>query len=222
MRQIHRAAHVIALSVLAVIDAAPAWAQGYGSQYPYFFNNQTYQYGLNLPQVPIPNGSDEIRAADGTTCKSNTASNNAYLDVGAIGSQDIDGAFSQGSVYGRIIVPLGSKPKRIDCTALYQLEIQRLQSELQLVRAGMAGGSKGGGSIVPQHGAANKGPAWAEQGWSNEGSRAADKPKGAMQAGLISVARPQPAQKRRELETTPAVQLDPWTTTVTKYIHIQN
>ncbi len=166
---------VAPLIITAVLIAsAPAEAQQYtGNGNPYY-TNQSYSYGLQLPQVPQPNGQDEIRAADGTTCRSSMASNNAYLDVGGIGGQGTDGSFDSGTVYGRLIVPLGDIPKRLDCSALYGLEIQRLQHELELTRSGLAGA--GGLSFAPSSGKKDK--AWAENGWSNSGFKSASKAGG--------------------------------------------
>ena len=133
-----------ALAGLVMMLVAPgsAVAQVRDNYNPYYYSNQTYTYGMNLPQVPIPNGQDEVRSADGTTCRSSMAGNSAYLDVGAIGSQGYGGEFDQGTFYGRLIIPLGEKPNRVDCTKLYELEIRRLRHELELVRAGS-------GSMVP-------------------------------------------------------------------------
>lgn len=161
---------IVAFSAL-LADVPSVSAQNIGnvSNNPYYFNNQTYSSGLYLPQVPQPNGQDEIRAADGTTCRSSMASNNAYLDMGGIGGQDQDGSFASGTVYGRIIVPLGGVPERLDCSSLYNLEIERLRHELALVRSGATGGSNGG--FVPSSAgqAGGKAKAWAEDGWSNKG-----------------------------------------------------
>lgn len=182
MRTFSRSARALIpiVAFSAFLVAAPsAGAQNYGTisngNNPYYFNNQTYSSGLYLPQVPQPNGQDEIRAADGTTCRSSMASNNAYLDMGGIGGQDQDGSFASGTVYGRIIVPLGGVPERLDCSALYNLEIERLRHELALIRSGATGGT-GGGFVPSSAGAAGgKGKAWAEDGWSNKGWKAGDK-----------------------------------------------
>ena len=40
------------------------------------------------------------------------------------------------SVYGRVIVPLGRKPPRINCRSLYALELQRLRHELEMAKMG--------------------------------------------------------------------------------------
>ncbi len=174
------------LALVALFVSAPgAQAQfSGGSNNPYYINNQSYSYGLQLPQVPQPNGQDEIRAADGTTCRSNAASNGAYLDVGGIAGQGIDGSFDSGTVYGRLIMPLGDIPKRLDCSALYGLEIERLKHELELVRAGLNGGGAGLASAAPS---GKAGKAWAEDGWSNKGWKAAAK------AGAAGTARTSPA-----------------------------
>jgi hypothetical protein len=39
--------------------------------------------------------------------------------------------------YARVIIPLGTTPKRLDCTALYDLEIQRLKQEVQMLKIGL-------------------------------------------------------------------------------------
>lgn len=199
-------------------SASPSSAQfiNNNGNIPSYYSSQNYSYGLNLPQVPMPNGQDEIRAADGTACRSNTASNNAYLDMGAIGSQGYGGEFDQGTFYGRVIVPLGDIPKRLDCSSLYNLEIQRLQHELALVRAGagsidsVAGGDTIGspmkiagpraapvGSAVAAKG---RDKAWAEKGWSNSGWQGASKvgAGAALQPSSSEPARgPAPAPTRR-------------------------
>ena len=65
---------VLALAALIFSAVAvPAQTANNGYPYPNGYNNQTYSYGLQLPQVPQPNGQDEIRAADGTTCRSSMA-----------------------------------------------------------------------------------------------------------------------------------------------------
>ncbi|MDX2290509.1 MAG: hypothetical protein NW217_17040 [Hyphomicrobiaceae bacterium] len=193
-----RLAPVAALAVCG-FTADQAAAQFYNNpNSPYYYNNQTYTHGLNLPQVPIPNGQDEVRSADGTTCRSSMASNSAYLDVGAIGSQDYDGQFSQGTFYGRVIMPLGETPRRVDCSKLYELEIQRLRHELALMQGGLGGGfaptaydapgsmkaTNSGATLqvgsaatapgrttaaAPRLAASGQKSAWADTGWSNTG-----------------------------------------------------
>jgi hypothetical protein len=97
--------------------------------------------GFNLPGVSLSLGHDEVRAADGTTCRSAVGGSGAYMDVGIIGNpeQDYSGNSSM-SAYGRIVVPLGKLPKRIDCSKLYDLEVQRLELELKLAQMGLSRG----------------------------------------------------------------------------------
>jgi hypothetical protein len=90
--------------------------------------------GFSLPGVTMPSGTDEVRAADGTSCRSAVGGNGAYLDVGVIGKQSTS---NDNAYYGRVVVPLGRAPKRLNCTALYELEIERLKLELELAKAGM-------------------------------------------------------------------------------------
>ncbi|MFC6490539.1 hypothetical protein [Nitratireductor sp. GCM10026969] len=95
------------------------------------------QTGVSLPGVVMPHGFDEIRAADGTTCRSSMSGSGAYVDSGVIGG-GLDGSSSQTlSAYGRVVVPLGRKPKRLDCDRLYQLELERLRLEVQLLKHGL-------------------------------------------------------------------------------------
>ncbi len=90
---------------------------------------------FSLPGVSLPQGTDEVRAADGTSCRSAVGGNGAYLDMGAIGTPSDN--MKSSSVYGRVLIPLGASSKRLDCSQLYQLEVERLKLELELAKAGM-------------------------------------------------------------------------------------
>ncbi len=96
--------------------------------------------GFNLPGVSLSQGSDEVRAADGTTCRSAVGGSGAYLDVGVIGNPEQEAATASMSAYGRIVVPLGKQPRRLDCSRLYDLEVQRLELELKLTQMGLGRG----------------------------------------------------------------------------------
>ncbi|MCB1387371.1 MAG: hypothetical protein KDJ80_15645 [Nitratireductor sp.] len=135
------------------------------------FVNQNIS-GFSLPGVTLPSGADEVRAADGTTCRSAVGGNGAYVDVGVIGNPETESSASNVSAYGRIVVPLGVKPKRVDCTRLYDLEIQRLEMELRLAQMGLAQGI----SPVFESGPATQGgdaagADWVNDGWSDTGRR---------------------------------------------------
>ena len=131
MRQVHRhAALVVTLAALC----NPAVA---GDVYTL---NQN-QNGFSLPGVSLPQGQDEVRAADGTTCRSAVGGSGAYVDVGVIGGSGA--ASGSMATYGRVVVPLGRSPARLDCSRLYALEVERLQMELRLLKMGLArGGAK--------------------------------------------------------------------------------
>lgn len=149
MRQVPRHATVALLAFAALCGPARA-----GDVYTL---NQN-QNGFSLPGVTLPQGQDEVRAADGTTCRSAVSGNGAYVDVGVIGGTGT--ATGQMATYGRVVIPLGRTPQRLDCARLYALEIERLQMELRLLKMGLAQGAtkEGGGNA-----------SWAREGWSNDG-----------------------------------------------------
>ena len=102
--------------------------------------------GVFLPAPPRgPGGEDSVETANGTKCRQSINSNGAYLDMGVSASaasplpEDQTRSFiadrdREGLVYMRVTVPLGKKPKRIDCSKLYKLEIERLREELALLK----------------------------------------------------------------------------------------
>ena len=154
------------------------------------FISQNIQ-GFNLPGVQLPQGADEVRAADGTTCRSAVSGNGAYLDVGVIGTPKSSGAGgSTASAYGRIVIPLGRSPKRLDCSQLYALEVERLKMELRLMQMGLGTqgrpadmtttASTAGAQPAAQAAAApetgrepqpsqSTGSSWADEGWTTSG-----------------------------------------------------
>lgn len=134
----------------------------------HFYQNHT-QYGVALPNTSLPMGADEVRGADGTSCRSAVGGDGAYVDTGIIGSPGQDGSEFSGAVYTRLVVPLGGRPKRLNCTSLYELEIQRLRMELDLARMGLSGQESSRTN-------------WQE-GWSSEG--AGQKPATAAQENVI-------------------------------------
>ncbi|MEO0544706.1 MAG: hypothetical protein AAFY99_12905 [Pseudomonadota bacterium] len=130
MRKIHRRACqlIAAMIVVPAIGTSSAVAQ-----------DTNYSSGFSLPGVSLPSGHDEVRAADGTTCRSAVVGSGAYLDIGIIG--DPQNLGSGQSAYGRIVIPLGLKRRqRLDCSKLYQLEVDRLATELKLMQMGLSAG----------------------------------------------------------------------------------
>lgn len=92
--------------------------------------------GVNLPQPNQTYGQDEVQASGGVSCRSAVGGSGPYIDAGVVGSGD---RLSEQvtTAYARVVVPLGRAPKRLDCTRLYDLEIQRLKMELELARMSM-------------------------------------------------------------------------------------
>ncbi len=133
--------------ILLALSASPAVA---GDLYALNQNS----VGFSLPGVSLPQSQDEVRAADGTTCRSAVSGSGAYLDLGIVGG---NGA-APGAVatYGRVVVPLGRKPPRLDCSRLYALEVERLQMEIKLLKMGTARGAE-----LPEGGS----PPWTREGW---------------------------------------------------------
>lgn len=104
--------------------------------------------GVFLPPAPTgPGGEDSIETSTGTRCRQSINSNGAYLDMGTVGSAAAPLSADQRSVlnadrdrealaYARVTIPLGKRPKRIDCHSIYQMEIAKLRQELELLKMG--------------------------------------------------------------------------------------
>ena len=102
--------------------------------------------GLYRPPPPSgPGGEDRVETGSGARCSQSINSNGSYLDVGMAGStanrRDIHGSpfisndqGSQALGYVRMTVPLGRRQPRVDCTRLYELEIQRMKREIELLQ----------------------------------------------------------------------------------------
>lgn len=178
MRKISRLAPVIAGAMGLCVAVSGAQAQTTS------IINQDVT-GFNLPGVQLPQGHDEVRAADGTTCRSAVAGAGAYLDTGVIGNPSNATGANSVSAYGRVVIPLGRKPARLDCARLYELEVQRLQMELRLMQMGLGrqgrqldgertasiGDDAGQQQQQRQQAPAaqSEGASWDEEGWSTEG-----------------------------------------------------
>lgn len=79
-------------------------------------------------------------------CSQSINSNAGYLDIGVVGgglssygAGGVSGSPDPQSAigYARIVVPLGAAPRRLDCTALYELEIRKLKQEIDLLKIGL-------------------------------------------------------------------------------------
>ncbi|WP_244631304.1 hypothetical protein [Aureimonas sp. ME7] len=132
-----------------------------------YYLNQS-QSGFNLPGVSLPQGQDEVRAADGTTCRSAVGGSGAYLDVGAInGSNNRN---NDVATYGRVVIPIGRSGKRLNCSELYELEVARLRAELKLLQMGVANGRSSRQDAATQGGVSDS-AAWANTGWTDDKKR---------------------------------------------------
>ena len=102
--------------------------------------------GLFLPNPPNESGGeDSITTPSGLSCRQSLNRGGPILDlgVGAIGgaargdnetyrTRNDDGT---AIAYARIVIPLGERPPRIDCSRIYLLEIERLKREIELLDA---------------------------------------------------------------------------------------
>lgn len=115
---------------------------------------QTVLNNINLPQAPQFNqGTDKIRAADGTECSRSTAPRRKYMDVGALaggwGGQGVENQYPMiyansntappnnynragGAAYTRVVINLDDEREnyQVDCGRLYDLELERLKTEM--------------------------------------------------------------------------------------------
>ena len=105
------------------------------------------QTGVYLPTSPTSYGQDEFRTADGTTCRS-SMDGTKRVEVGTY----VSGArtpFSNGyilptnydmptqgnaGVYGRFTMSLDATPDRIDCKRLFNLEMEKRELELEVMK----------------------------------------------------------------------------------------
>lgn len=105
--------------------------------------------GLLLPPPPVgPGGEDSITTSEGVRCSQSINSNGGYLDLGIAGG-DLSSAYSSGDYgsdndvsqsavgYARVIIPLGEAPTRLNCSRLYELEIQKLKAEIEMLKVGL-------------------------------------------------------------------------------------
>ncbi|RVD72001.1 hypothetical protein EN751_12405 [Mesorhizobium sp. M4A.F.Ca.ET.029.04.2.1] len=163
MRKVLRTSQVLTLSLLSALAVV---SSGFAEDILNLNQNQT---GFTLPGVTLPQGQDEVHASDGTTCRSSVSGSGAYLDVGVIRGNNSSQSNSDIATYGRVVVPIGRTPKRVDCSRLYELEVERLQMELKLLKMGLGTDGQTTGSVAAAGPTAAPAPATASAGWANEG-----------------------------------------------------
>ena len=159
MRKVLRSSQVLTLALAA------AWTSTAPAQAVDVYNLNQNETGFNLPGVTLPQGQDEVHASDGTTCRSAVSGSGAFVDLGVIrGNEQSNNGVA---TYGRVVIPIGRTPKRLDCSRLYELEVERLQMELRLLKMGIAPDGQTGSVAATASPA--KSPAWADEGWSIRG-----------------------------------------------------
>lgn len=84
--------------------------------------------GIQIPSARSGFQSDEVNTSSGVRCRQAVGSP-LSIDMGVVADQDDQG------VYGRITIPIGA-PKRLDCSRLYDLEVERLKAEIEMLRGG--------------------------------------------------------------------------------------
>ncbi len=100
--------------------------------------------GILLPPAPIgPGGEDSITTSQGVKCSQSINSSAGYLDVGVAAGGGLNLGTSSLNAqpttlgYARVVIPLGTPPNRLDCSRLYEMEIERLQREIELLTIGL-------------------------------------------------------------------------------------
>ena len=107
-------------------------------------------------------GNDRIRSADGVECQRSTAPRDKWVEFGLVGGstggQGSDYAYQPiyptgagnvvtapqnqynragGGAWGKLVINLDKQPDQIDCSRLYNLEIERLQEENRQLKMGV-------------------------------------------------------------------------------------
>jgi hypothetical protein len=156
MRKVFWAPQILTI-VLVAVGISPVLAED-------VYNLNQNESGFNLPGVTLPQGQDEVHAADGTTCRSAVSGSGAYLDLGVIRGNSQSN--NDVATYGRVVIPIGRTPKRLDCSRIYELEVERLQMELKLLKMGIGADGQTASVAVSAPTPATASPGWANEGWS--------------------------------------------------------
>ncbi len=80
------------------------------------------------PTSNIQSSSDIVRTADGASCEQ-SLSTGKHMEEGSFNVDNSSG------VYVRMVFQLGKKKSNIDCSHMYNLEVQRMELELDELRA---------------------------------------------------------------------------------------
>ena len=95
---------------------------------------------MQLPSMGQSYGSDRVRAGDMECQASISGATNLELGISGIVNNAVSPFESEDpmnpqtkdlGLYARIIIPLDAPKRRLDCTSLYNLELQRKRLELE-------------------------------------------------------------------------------------------
>lgn len=111
-----------------------------------FMSTTVSAQSMYLPPPPQGvGGEDSVTTQSGTHCRTSMNSNSGYFDVGVGRGQQnnaIPGYYSgfgpqsqdTALAYVRVVIPMGSAPKKLDCNRVLELEIQRLTAEIEMMK----------------------------------------------------------------------------------------
>lgn len=91
------------------------------------YSERAISQALNLPNAGRGGSNYEEFSANGLRCRQ-SLSNDTQFDMGGLVNEQ-----GQGAVYGRFIIPLGSRPQRLDCARFFDLEMRRQELEIELL-----------------------------------------------------------------------------------------
>lgn len=95
---------------------------------------------IGIPSPSIQSGYDRVYSSSGTSCESSQEPD-MYYQIGLTASKDdktglnnksYGGNYERDEIaaYAQIVIPISDGRKRVDCSRLYDLEIQKLQAEI--------------------------------------------------------------------------------------------
>ena len=95
---------------------------------------------IGIPGASIQSGYDRVYSSSGTSCESSQEPD-MYYQIGLTASKDdktglnnkiYGGNYERDEIgaYAQIVIPISDGRKRVDCSRLYDLEIQKLQAEI--------------------------------------------------------------------------------------------
>lgn len=108
----------------------------------------TMAASAQMPGIGNTGTGAEVTTAGGASCRAGTQ--RTTVDFGVMSKSYDDSSMQQpinnpyfggmqqaqesGMVYARVTIPLGAKKGRVDCNRMYNLEIERMKNENELLR----------------------------------------------------------------------------------------